>query len=63
MYKYLPYLVAAAKHSLQDIGCIDIETLHKKMNSGELRYERRTQAAIKEGDIHGNLYSFKKELY
>lgn len=63
MYKYLPYLVAAAKHSLQDIGALDIDVLHQKMKSGELKFEMRTQAAIREGDVHGNLYSFKKELY
>jgi len=63
MYKYLPYLIAAAKHSLQDIGCIDVDNLHAKMKSKELKFELRTAAAIREGDVHGNYYSFKKELY
>ena len=56
-------MISASKHSLQDIGCIDIDKLHEKMNKKELKFEMRTQAAIREGDVHGNLYSFKKELY
>jgi len=55
---YLPYVLQGLRHSLQDMGCTDLQTLHERLFSGELRFETRTHAAQKEGGVHG-LFSYK----
>jgi IMP dehydrogenase len=51
--------VQGLRHSLQDIGCRDIATLHARLGSGALRFERRTAAAQVEGGVHG-LFSYSE---
>jgi IMP dehydrogenase len=50
---YIPYIVQGLRHSLQDLGVRDVATLHARLASGELRFERRTAAAQIEGGVHG----------
>ena len=46
-------------HSFQELGCKNIQELHKGLADGTLRFERRSQSAQIEGSVH-NLYSFKE---
>jgi IMP dehydrogenase len=50
---YLPYILQGLRHSMQDVGCRDVATLHRRLAAGELRFERRTPAAQAEGGVHG----------
>jgi IMP dehydrogenase len=50
---YLPYILQGLRHSLQDMGCRDLATLHEHLRQGELRFEKRTPAAQREGGVHG----------
>jgi len=54
---YVPYLMQGVKHAMQDMGCRTIPELHQRLHSAELRFERRTFSAQREGGVHG-LYSF-----
>jgi IMP dehydrogenase len=54
---YIPFLLQALKHGFQDIGCDSMEKLHKKLLSGELRFQLRTNNAVREGNVH-NLYGY-----
>jgi IMP dehydrogenase len=56
---YVPYLLQGLRHSLQDLGCRDMATLHARLASGDLRFERRTPAAQVEGGVHG-LFSYSE---
>jgi IMP dehydrogenase len=59
---YIPYLIQGMKHGLQDIGTINLESLHKELYAGRLRFEIRSPAAQREGGVHG-LHSFEKKLF
>ena len=54
---YLPYILQGLRHALQDMGCRDLDTLHQRLHQGELRFEKRTAAAQREGGVHG-LFSY-----
>ncbi|HVY61000.1 MAG TPA: IMP dehydrogenase, partial [Planctomycetota bacterium] len=54
---YVPYLLQGLRHSLQDVGCRSVAELHRRLGSGELRFERRSAAAQIEGGVHG-LHSY-----
>ena len=56
---YIPYLVQSIKHGLQDIGSNSVKKLHNDMRQGNIRFEIRTLAGIRDGDIH-SLYSYEK---
>jgi IMP dehydrogenase len=56
---YVPYLLQGLRHSLQDLGCRDVATLHARLGNGQLRFERRTAAAQVEGGVHG-LFSWSE---
>jgi IMP dehydrogenase len=62
MFDYLPYIVQGLKHSFQDMGVRSITELHKKLYSGDLRFEMRSMSAQIEGNVH-DLYSFKEPKY
>ncbi len=53
------YLMQSLLHSFQELGCKNIQELHKGLADGTLRFERRSQSAQIEGSVH-NLYSFKE---
>ena len=56
---YVPYILQGLRHSLQDMGCRDVATLHAGLAAGQLRFERRTNAAQVEGGVHG-LFSWRE---
>ncbi|MFN8615033.1 MAG: IMP dehydrogenase [Vampirovibrionales bacterium] len=61
LHQYLPYLIQGVKHGLQDMGCSSVKVLHERLNSGELRFERRSPAAQQEGGVH-SLHSYEKSM-
>ncbi|KAK4659521.1 inosine-5'-monophosphate dehydrogenase [Podospora pseudocomata] len=59
--KFVPYLAAGLKHSLQDMGMTSVEELHKQVEAGIVRFEIRTPSAQLEGGV--NMESYEKKLY
>ncbi|OAA68175.1 inosine-5 -monophosphate dehydrogenase imd2 [Niveomyces insectorum RCEF 264] len=59
--KFLPYLAAGLKHSLQDCGIISLKDLHEGVADGRVRFEIRTASAQLEGGV--NMESYEKKLY
>lgn len=49
----VPYIVQSLRQSLQDFGQRSLADLHRAIESGELRYERRSLSAQREGGVHG----------
>lgn len=60
--KYIPYLQQGIKHGLQDLGQSNLADVHTALENEELRFELRTPAAQREGNVHG-LYTYEKRLY
>lgn len=59
--KFLPYLAAGLKHSLQDSGMRGLVEMHEEAEAGNLRFELRTASAQLEGNV--NMESYEKKLY
>ncbi|KAL6413609.1 inosine-5'-monophosphate dehydrogenase IMD4 [Ilyonectria robusta] len=59
--KFLPYLAAGLKHSLQDSGMRGLFEMHEEAEAGNLRFELRTASAQLEGNV--NMESYEKKLY
>ncbi|RFU30595.1 hypothetical protein B7463_g5730, partial [Scytalidium lignicola] len=59
--KFVPYLAAGLKHSLQDCGQKSLVDLHKSVTNGTTRFELRTASAQLEGGV--NMESYEKKLY
>ncbi|KAK7757950.1 inosine-5'-monophosphate dehydrogenase [Diatrype stigma] len=59
--KFVPYLAAGLKHSLQDTGMISLKALHEGVNEGVVRFEIRTASAQLEGGV--NMETYEKKLY
>lgn len=59
--KFVPYLAAGLKHSLQDCGRKSLAELHEAVYNGETRFELRTASAQLEGGV--NMESYEKKLY
>ncbi|PMD61701.1 IMP dehydrogenase [Hyaloscypha bicolor E] len=59
--KFVPYLAAGLKHSLQDCGCKSLTELHESVANGTTRFELRTASAQLEGGV--NMESYEKKLY
>jgi IMP dehydrogenase len=53
----LLFLAQAMQHGLQDIGCKNIEQLHHQLGNSQLRFEKRTHAAQRDGKVH-SLHSY-----
>ncbi|XP_046465052.1 inosine-5'-monophosphate dehydrogenase-like [Neodiprion pinetum] len=60
--KFLPYLQCGIRHGCHDIGAKSVSTLHHMIHSEEVKFERRTQSAQLEGNVH-SLFSYEKRLY
>ena len=59
--KFLPYLSAGLKHSLQDCGMRSLKELHECVSKGTVRFEIRTASAQLEGGV--NMETYEKKLY
>ncbi|KAI2625957.1 IMP dehydrogenase [Hypomontagnella submonticulosa] len=59
--KFVPYLAAGLKHSMQDCGMRSLRELHDSALNGTLRFEVRTASAQLEGGV--NMESYEKKLY
>ncbi|TVY80713.1 Inosine-5'-monophosphate dehydrogenase [Lachnellula suecica] len=59
--KFVPYLAAGLKHSLQDCGQKSLFALHQSVKNGSTRFEVRTASAQLEGGV--NMESYEKKLY
>lgn len=59
--KFVPYLAAGLKHSLQDCGMTSLKELHECVANGMVRFEIRTASAQLEGGV--NMESYEKKLY
>lgn len=62
LFDFIPYLIQGLKHSFQDIGARNMETLHKMLYSDMLRFEVRSRSAQIEGGVH-DMYSYKEPKY
>jgi IMP dehydrogenase len=59
--KFVPYLAAGLKHSLQDMGTESLADLHRSVANGATRFELRSASAQVEGNV--NMESYEKKLY
>ena len=59
--KFVPYLAAGLKHSMQDCGMRSLKELHDCAAGGSLRFELRTSSAQVEGNV--NMEAYEKKLY
>lgn len=59
--KFVPYLAAGLKHSMQDAGIKSLTELHESVANGVARFEIRTASAQLEGGV--NMESYEKKLY
>ncbi len=53
MLDLVPYIVQSLRQSLQDFGTRGVADLHRALESEELRFERRSHSAQREGGVHG----------
>lgn len=53
-------MMQAVKQGLQDLGAVDIGTLHRSLNEGILRMEVRSSGAQAEGNVH-DMHSYTKK--
>eukprot|EP00514_Thraustochytrium_sp_LLF1b_P000605 CAMPEP_0184524226 /NCGR_PEP_ID=MMETSP0198_2-20121128/9380_1 /TAXON_ID=1112570 /ORGANISM="Thraustochytrium sp., Strain LLF1b" /LENGTH=507 /DNA_ID=CAMNT_0026915461 /DNA_START=214 /DNA_END=1737 /DNA_ORIENTATION=+ len=60
--RYIPYVAQGVRHGLQDLGVQSVTELHKNLYDGSLRWELRTHAAQREGQVH-SLYSYEKRMF
>lgn len=62
VHQYVPFLQQSIRHGFQDLGVRSIPKLHEELYNGQLRFERRTLGAQKEGGVH-DLFTYSKQLY
>ena len=58
----VPFLMQAAKQGFQDLGAQDIDAAREQLYSGEQRVEARTNAALREGNVH-DMHSYVKQSW
>ena len=59
--KFVPYLAAGLKHSMQDAGIRSLRELHENVENGGVRFELRTSSAQVEGNV--NMEAYEKKLF
>jgi IMP dehydrogenase len=52
-FNLVPYIIQSLRQSFQDFGQRSIADLHRAIESDEIRYERRSHSAQREGSVHG----------
>jgi IMP dehydrogenase len=57
VFELVDYLSEGLRLALQDVGMRSVSQLHAALADGSLRFERRSQAAIREGRVH-DLHSY-----
>lgn len=57
----VPYIVQSLRQSLQDFGTMSVSALHEALDSGQLRFERRSNSAQREGGVH-SLLAYEEPL-
>jgi IMP dehydrogenase len=50
--KVLQETLAALRLGLRQLGCASVAELHQAVSNGEIRFERRSEAAKREGNLH-----------
>ncbi|PFH38519.1 IMP dehydrogenase [Besnoitia besnoiti] len=58
----IPYVIQGVKHGMQDAGVRTLKDMHLQLASGNLRFDVRSGAAQREGEVH-DLHSFERKLY
>ena len=60
---YLPHLINGIKAGLEDLGVNSIDILRTHVDSGEMRFELRSPAAQREGNVHSlHTYDAHRQL-
>lgn len=58
----MPFLIQAAKQGMQDVGALSISLVRRQLYNGVQRMEARTNAALKEGNVH-DMHSYEKQKW
>ena len=61
VYDFIPYIIQGLKHAFQDIGYRNLQGLHEAMLNEKLRFEKRSQTAQIQGNVH-SLHSYEKPI-
>eukprot|EP00922_Rhytidocystis_sp_ex-Travisia-forbesii_P064375 GHVS01095671.1.p1 GENE.GHVS01095671.1~~GHVS01095671.1.p1 ORF type:complete len:554 (-),score=107.88 GHVS01095671.1:1505-2923(-) len=57
----IPHVMQGVKHGMQDVGCRTIVDLHRGLSNSTVRFDVRSGAAQREGEVH-DLFSFERKL-
>jgi IMP dehydrogenase len=58
----VPFLIQAVKQGMQDLGAQSVSAVRRQLYNGMQRMEARTNAALKEGNVH-DMHSFEKQKW
>ena len=50
--RHVPYLIGGVRSGLQNLGYINLETLHEALYNGNLQFELRSFCSQREGNVH-----------
>ena len=59
IHRYLPYLITGIRLGCQDIGSRSLTKLREMTYSGEIRFTKRSQAAVVEGKASSSILDAK----
>lgn len=58
----VPFMIQAAKQGFQDLGASSITEGRRRLYTGKQRLEARTNAALREGNVH-DMHSYEKQKW
>jgi IMP dehydrogenase len=58
----VPFLTQASKQGFQDLGSASVDIAWQRLYNGEQRLEARTNAALKEGNVH-DMHSYELQRW